>query len=104
MGGSIDGCLVTTGSIGEAARDTADGGYADTAEVMNFAIGEVFLQISDDLPPIHERLQLGGCAQIREEIATFSDTLQSHYCLEERVFGARLLAFGFVSVRFHHMY
>ena len=63
--------LVTAKTVGQAAGDAPDRGNTDTGEVVDLPVGEVLLQVFDNLPSIDERLKFGWRAQILEEIAAF---------------------------------
>src|SRR6266850_4403260 len=57
----------------EVARDPADGRHADPGETMDLAVGEVALEHLGDHPAVGHRLQLGGRAQVTEEVAHVLD-------------------------------
>ena len=98
---AIDGRTVAARAIRQAACYAPDGGNADPRQVVNSAIGEPLFQVFNDLPAIDERLKLCGCAEILEKIAAFSGALEADYSVKKGVFGACLLAFGFVSIGLH---
>ena len=103
MGGvnAIDGRTVAAKAISQAACYAPDRCNADPRQVVNSTIGEPLFQVFHDLPAIDERLKLCGCAEILEEIAAFVGAPEADYSVKKRVFGARLLAFGFVSIGLH---
>jgi len=55
---------------------------------VDLAVGDLPLQQSDDGPAVGQRLQLGGGAQVAEEIAAFLDAAQR----EDRLESARSAA------------
>jgi hypothetical protein len=61
----------------------------------------VFLQVFDDLPAIDQGLQFCRRAQVLEKVSALVAVPQAYHGVEEGVFGAVLLAFGFVAVGFH---
>ena len=79
---SVDGGLVTAGAAGQATSYATDSCYADASQVMDFSIGEIFLQVFDDLPPVDQRLEFRGRTQIIEEVAHFSRVSQRQQSLE----------------------
>ena len=102
--GTFDRGLVAAETVGEETGNAPDGRYTDPCEVVNFSVGESLLQILDDLPAIHERLEFCRGAQILEESATLVDRLEATDSIAKRVFGARLLAFCFVAIGLHVLY
>ena len=102
--GTFDRGLVAAETVSEETGYTPDSRYTDPCEVVNFSVGQALLQVLDHLPAIHERLELGRCAQILEEAATLVDRLEAADSGAERVFGARLLAGCFVAIGLHNMY
>jgi len=68
---------------------------------VDLAVGHVPLQEPDDRPAIGEGLQLGGRAQVAEEVAAFLDGAQGQDGLEERPLGGGFLARGDASVALH---
>ena len=102
--GTFDRGLVSAETVGEKTGDAPDGRNADTREAVYFPVGQALLQEFDDLPTIHERLQLCRSAQILEEIAAFVDGLEAAESSAQSVLGTCLLTFCFVSVGLHSMY
>jgi len=98
---AIESRAIPTKAIRQAAGDAPDGGDADASKVVDLSVGEVLFEVFNDLPTVEEGLELGWSAEVLEEITAFIDAFQADNGLEERVFGACLLAFGVVSVRFH---
>ena len=95
------GGAVAAETIGQESCDAADGGDADAGQVVNLALGQVLLEVLDDLPAIDEGLEFRWRAEVLEEITTLGPGLQADYGREQRVFGALLLTFGFVAIGFH---
>lgn len=54
----LDSGRVAAKPVTQESRNPADRGDADSRQVVNPAVGEVFLQKADDLPAIDECLQL----------------------------------------------
>lgn len=88
---SIDYRSVAAKSIGEEAGNAADGGNADTREIVNLAIGKVLLQVFNHLPAVHERLKLRWCTQVFEEIPALCSRSKANDGLEKRVLCGMLL-------------
>ena len=101
MVNTIDGRAITAVAIGQAAGNAPDGCDTDTRKIMNFAVGEILFKVFNDLPSIYKRLELGWSAKILKEISAFFDAPETDDGLKKGVFGACLLAFGVVSIRFH---
>ena len=102
--GSFDGGLVAAETVGEKTGNAPDRRYADPCEIVNFSVGQSLLQVLDDLPTVHERLELRRSAQVLEEAAAFVDRLEAADSRTERVFSTRLLAGRFVAVGLHSLY
>jgi len=102
--GTFDCGLVAAETVGEETGNTPDGRYTDPSEIVNFSVGQALLQVLDNLPAIHERLQLRRGTQVLEETAAFVDCLEATDSGAQRVFGARLLAGCFVPIGLHDMY
>lgn len=66
---------VTAGPARKASGDPPDCRDADTGQVMDFPVREVFLQIFNDLPAINQRLQFGRSTQILEKASDFPGVL-----------------------------
>ena len=77
MRASFYRCLIPTGAVRQATGHSANRCNADASDVVDFSVGQVFLQILDDLPTIDHRLEFCGGAQIIEEIAHFSRVFKS---------------------------
>ena len=99
--GAFYGSLVTTKTVGEAAGDAPNRGHADTGEVVDLPVGELLLQVFNDLPAIDQSLKFGRRAQILEEIAAFLKALEAVDGLEKSAFGVGLLTSGFITVGLH---
>lgn len=104
MVGTFDRGLVAAETVREETGNAPDGRYADPGEVVNFSVGQALLQVFDDLPAIHEGLEFRGSAQILQESSTLVDGLEAADSSAERVFGACLLAFCFVTIGLHALY
>ena len=101
MGDAIYCGLITAGAIAETSGDTAYGRNADAREVVYFPIRQVLPQICHNLPAVNQRLKLGRCAQVVEELTQFAGIAQDHERFEEVFLSAMLLAVRFVSIGFH---
>ena len=100
--GAADRSAVAAEAVGQESGNTTDGSNTDPRQVVDLPVGQTLFQIGNNLPTIDERLQFRGCAEVLEEIAALVDVCQADDRLKERVFGARLLTVGIVSVRFHN--
>ena len=101
MGGSAYCRLITARAIDQAASDPTDRRNADASKVVNLSIGQVFLEVLNDLPSIDESLELCRGAKILKKTADFLGISHCGEGPEERLFGTLLLAVCFVTVRFH---
>ena len=99
--GAFYGCLVTTKTVGDESCDAPDRGHTDTGEVVDLPVGEILLQVFNDLPSIDQRLKFGRRAQVLEEILTLLRGLEAVDGLKKGTFGIGLLAPCFIAVRFH---
>ena len=98
---AVDGRAITAKSIGQATRHPPDCRYADASEVMNSAVWEPLFKVFNDLPAIHECLELCRGAQILEKITALSNAPEADDGFKQGVFCACLLSFGFVSIGLH---
>ncbi len=101
MGDSIDRGLIAAGAVAKTTCDAPDRGHAHAREIMNLSVGQFLLQVCDHLPAINQGLQLRRSAKVLEEEAAFFHALQRDNGIEQCVFGALLLAFGFVAIWLH---
>mgnify|MGYP001547517999 CR=1 FL=1 len=101
--GTFDRGLVAAETVGEETGNAPDGRYTDPCEIVNFPVGQALLQVLDDLPAIHEGLELRRGTQILEETATFVDRLEAAHRRTERVFSTCLLAGCFVAIGLHDL-
>jgi hypothetical protein len=65
---------------------------------VDLPVGQVALQQPDHGPAIGERLELGRCAQVAEEIPALLDGTQRQDGLEQGALGGGLLAWGDASM------
>ena len=82
----------------EVTGDPPDRGHADPRLAVDLAVRDFPLQQPDDRPAIRQRLQLGGGAQVAEEIAALLDAAQREDRLEQRALGGGFLARGQAAV------
>ena len=101
MGGSAYCGLITARAIDQAASNPTDRRNANASKVVNLSIGQVFLEILNDLPSVNQRLELCRGAKILKKTADFLAVSHCGKRPDEGLFCTLLLTVCFVSIRFH---
>ena len=76
---TVESRAITAKSIGQATCHPPNCRYADASEIMNSAVWEPLFQVFNDLPAIHECLELRGSAEILEEITALLNAAEADY-------------------------
>ena len=101
LASSFYGCAIAAEAIGQETGDSTDRGDTDAGQVVDLPVGQVLLEVFHDLPAIDQGLQLGGRAEILEEISTLGGRLEADYGVKQGIFSTLLLSLGFVTIGFH---
>jgi hypothetical protein len=101
VGGSAYCGLITARAIDQAASNPTDRRNANASKVVNFSIGQIFLEILNDLPAVNQRLELCRGAKIFKKTTYFLGISHCGECPDEGRFGTFLLTVCFVSIRLH---
>ncbi len=99
----FDCSRVAAKSIAQETRYPTDRRDTNAGHVVDAAIGEILLQIANDLPAIDQRLQLRWRAQVLEKFTTFLNVLETVHRAKKGIFVAFLLADSVVAVGFHDL-
>src|SRR5262252_5574208 len=81
--------LVAAVAAGEETRDAADRRDRHAGELVNLAIGQAVLEVLHDGPPVDERLDLHGRAEVREELLALGFRAQAQDRAVKTLLGAR---------------
>ena len=93
--------FVAAKAVVEKTGNPANRRDADACEIMNLPVRHVLLKQGHNLPAIHQRLQLSGCAQIFQKVSALVTRLQRRNRGEQGIFVLSTLTSGIVSVWLH---
>ncbi len=100
-GGTVNRGAIAAVAVSEKSCDAPDRGDADAGKIVDAAVGKTVFKQFDHLPTIYERLQFRRRTKVLQEVVAFSRSAQRNNGTTQGFFRRFLLAFGFLSIRFH---